>query len=162
MTLPQPLALDTNCFIYFLDPGQPERAGWLRSNLFEPLVTGRTHATSSTLMLVELLTLAHRRGDEDDARRLRTAVEELPNLTLVPLDADIAALAARLRGASGVTLGDAIHLAAARQAGASAFLTNDRRLTRRDASLEVLILDDLMAADQREATLEHNDRLDDG
>lgn len=48
-----------------------------------------------TLMLVELLTLAHRRGDEDDARRLRTAVEELPNLTLVPLDADIAALAAR-------------------------------------------------------------------
>lgn len=145
MTLPQPLALDTNCFIYFLDPGQPQRAAWLRTHVFEPLVAHQAHATSSSLVLVELLTLAHLRGDEDDARRLRTAVVELPGLALKALDTETAVTAARLRGTSGVGLGDAIHLATAMEAGAAAFLTNDRRLVGRVPELDVLLLDDLLA-----------------
>lgn len=150
MTLPQPLALDTNCFIYFLDPGQPQRAAWLRTQVFEPLVARQTRATSSSLVLVELLTLAHQRGNEDDARRLRTAVEELPGLVLIPLDTETAVTAARLRGTSNVGLGDAIHLATALRAGAAAFLTNDRRLMGRVAELDVLLLDDLLATSNPE------------
>lgn len=73
------------------------------------------------------------------------------------VDADTAASAARLRGAAGIALGDALHLATAARAGAIAFLTNDRRLVGRDTKLDVLILDDLIASDERPAG-DHEDR----
>jgi predicted nucleic acid-binding protein len=46
-----------------------------------------------------------------------------------------------------MSLADAVHLASARAAGATAFITNDRRL-RGSAKLEVIYLDDLEPAGQ--------------
>jgi predicted nucleic acid-binding protein len=62
----------------------------------------------------------------------------------VPLTADIAIDAGILRGLHGLSLPDAIHLATARQAGASAFITNDQRL-RGLPKLDVIQLSDLDA-----------------
>jgi len=62
----------------------------------------------------------------------------------VPLTADIAVDAGVLRGRTGWSLADAIHLATARQAGATVFVTNDRRV-RSIPKLEVVQLADLVA-----------------
>jgi predicted nucleic acid-binding protein len=43
-------------------------------------------------------------------------------------------------------LGDALQVAAAAESGAPAFLTNDRRLIRDVSGIEMLFLDDLVAA----------------
>ena len=53
-----------------------------------------------------------------------------------------------LRGAGPLTLADAIHLATARLAAATAFVTNDRRIRSIDR-LEVLHLDALDLAEPR-------------
>jgi len=53
--------------------------------------------------------------------------------------------AAWISGRTGAGLPDAVHLACARAAGATAFLTNDRRIRSRP-TLEVVYLDDLLEA----------------
>lgn len=60
----------------------------------------------------------------------------------MPLSTDLAVDAGMIRGARGIGLADAIHLATAQAGGATAFVTNDRRL-RGTARLEVISLDDL-------------------
>jgi predicted nucleic acid-binding protein len=55
---------------------------------------------------------------------------------------DLAVDAGVLRGRTGCSQADAIHLATARQAGATAFVTNDRRF-RGLQNLEVVQLVDL-------------------
>ena len=71
------------------------------------------------------------------------SIRDLP-IRIVPLDAAVAEDAAWIRGASGIGLEDAVQLASARFAGATAFVTNDRRL-RSIPDLDVIYLDDLVA-----------------
>jgi predicted nucleic acid-binding protein len=73
---------------------------------------------------------------------LREALETFPGLRIVDVDVRIATLAARLRGSRGVTLPDAIQLAAA-SLEADALLTNDARLANVAPSTSVLLLDEV-------------------
>ena len=59
-----------------------------------------------------------------------------------PITQMIAEDAAWLRGQGQLDLADAIHVAAARTTGATAFITNDRRIKSRP-NLDVFYLDDL-------------------
>ncbi|MPZ86985.1 MAG: PIN domain-containing protein [Nitriliruptorales bacterium] len=151
MSLPSPIALDTNCFIYAFEGGDTDRGAWLAERVFRSLAAGHLRAMTATLTIAELLTLAYRRGERSQAALLRSAVEGLPNLALRGLDVNIADRAAALRGASRLSLGDAVHLATAECAGAAGFLTNDRQLASQPADLAVLVLDDLVAQDSRRA-----------
>lgn len=63
---------------------------------------------------------------------------------IVSMDASVAEDAAWIRGQTGLSLPEAVHLAAARAGGATAFVTNDRRIKSRPG-LEVVYLDDLVA-----------------
>lgn len=134
MTLPQPLALDTK-LLHLLSRPWPAPA----------------HGVAAGARL-----RAARRPVRRTPRVRRwcssnySPVVELPGLALKALDTETAVTAARLRGASGVGLGDAIHLATAMEAGAAAFLTNDRRLVGRVPGLDVLLLDDLLATSDPE------------
>jgi predicted nucleic acid-binding protein len=65
------------------------------------------------------------------------------DLSLIPLDSDVAEEAARLRARYGLMTPDAIQLASAIKGGARGYVTNDHT-HRRVAELEVLVLDDML------------------
>jgi predicted nucleic acid-binding protein len=138
----QRLGLDSNLFIYLFEAGGPE------ARTFGSLVDAAE--ASATTMIVSSLTLAEVSvgpaavGDEVMADRYANAIRSIRRLDIVPLTADIAVEAGLLRGQTGCTQADAIHLATARHAGATAFVTNDRRL-RSLPKVEVVQLVDIVA-----------------
>lgn len=137
--LPDRLALDTNCFIYFIQDPTGNRGEWLRRAVFE--TAGPSSLVASTTALAELLVGPERRGRPADARALRDALVSLPRMRWVELDVRIAERAAQLRGRHGIRLADAVQLATA-GLHADALLTNDRRVVQDDHGVPVIILDD--------------------
>ena len=134
------VALDSNVLIDLFEGSGPlaDQA----ADLLDRIAEGKAHGSMATLAVAEIcsrpaatteLTLVERYVDE---------LRALENVQLVPLTADLAADAAVLRGSSSLSLADAIHLASARHAGATAFVTNDRRI-KTIAQLEVVYLNEL-------------------
>ena len=134
------LALDSNVLIYVLERAEP-RAGIGRA-LLDALEARRTQGVISTIGLAELTVGPVRHGAPADVERYVDELRSIDGLEWRPVTADIAVDAGILRGARGIGLPDAIHLASARASAATAFITNDRRL-RGSAHLEVIYLDDL-------------------
>ena len=64
-----------------------------------------------------------------------------PHLEIIPLTAEIAADAARLRARYGIRTPDAIHAATALAGGAESFITNDQGLVRLEPELKVRLLE---------------------
>jgi predicted nucleic acid-binding protein len=136
------IALDANLFIYLFETGGPDAIA-VRGLLNAAEAAGTTFVVAS-LALAEVTVHPVTIGDAVMADRYADAIRSVNRLHVVPLTADIAIDAGILRGQHGSSLPDAIHLATARQAGASAFVTNDRRL-RGLPKLEVVQLADLVA-----------------
>ncbi len=144
MRLPSRLALDSNCLIYGFDaPGSP-RSDFIRAAVFAPLAAGEMEALTSLITLTELLVQPFERGLPERARELRAALEGLPGFSMVPVDADIASEAARIRGMTGLRVPDAIQVATAIVSGAAAVLTNDGRIGKAAVDIEVVVLDHLL------------------
>jgi predicted nucleic acid-binding protein len=123
--------LDTCIFIYWVK-GPAPFATRVRAHLATLQVAGHRFAISE-LSRLECLVKPLGRGDGAlllDYERLFLA----PNMTFVPLTAPVYERAANIRGAHAYPSGkrysvqDALHLAAAVQAGCGSFLTNDHRL----------------------------------
>jgi predicted nucleic acid-binding protein len=136
------LALDSNLFIYLFEAGGAE-ARVFASILNEAESAGVSMIVSS-LTLAEVSVGPATVHDDVMADRYADAIRSIRGLDIVPLTADVAVDAGLLRGRSGCSQADAIHLATARQAGATAFITNDRRL-RSLPKLMVIQLGDLVA-----------------
>ena len=136
---PTGLVLDTNCWIYYLDDPESQRARWLDSSVFRPAAEGHLALLTSTVCLAELLVGPHRAGGARQAAAVRRAVEALPGSSLVAVTGDIAEAAAGLRARTGLRLPDALVQATAMSTGAR-LLTNDRAL----AGTGVLVLDDVI------------------
>jgi len=145
VSLAESLVLDTNCLIYYLDQPDTRRGRWLDQHVFRPAVAGRLDLAIPTLALAELMVRPYGDGQPRRAEALRRALETLPGLTLVPLTADIAALAADARARSGLRLPDAIVAATARHRGAS-LLTNDRQVAAAELPGARLLLDDSISS----------------
>jgi predicted nucleic acid-binding protein len=62
----------------------------------------------------------------------------------VGVDRDVARAAAQLRAKYNVAPPDALQVAASLNYGAKAFLTNDRRLSRLQDLIDVLVMDDFV------------------
>lgn len=137
----QRIGLDANVLIYVLEGLSP--LGELSRALIDAAGTGRITAGMSALAKTEVLVGFARTGD---ARRFELAADEIGDLgiAVLPIDAEIAEDAAWLRADPSVSLADAIHLATARAFGATAFVTNDRRI-RPLPNLAVYQLADMMA-----------------
>lgn len=143
ITRHQRIAVDSNVLIYVLDARGDE--GRCAAQLLDAIEAGGGIALLATIGLVEILAGPAR---ADDGARFEAAADELRsirNLRAVPLSAEMAVDAAWIRGAATLSLPDSVHLATARAAGATAFVTNDRRIRSRPG-LEVIYLSDLIAA----------------
>ena len=134
------VGIDTSPFIYHLE-FVPQYAD-VTQTLFEWLDAGGT-ACTSTLTLTEILVHYYRHDDIDGARQVTTVLTTFPRLTLVPVDLEVADLAARFRAAYGLRTADAIQAASAHAAGATALITNDRTLSR-ITEIAVFVLDDAL------------------
>lgn len=135
------VALDSNVLIYLLE-GQGLR-GDAAARLLERLQTEGTEVIFATIGVAEVLTGPARVGTavafEQMADEIRSS-----GIRIVALSVAIAEDAAWLRGRADVDLVDSIHLSTARAAGATAFVTNDRRLPS-VPKLDVIQFDDLVA-----------------
>ncbi len=137
------VAIDSNVLIYLLEGN--EEFGIRARAVVDALDDGVLLGSMATVGQVEILAGPARVGDasvfEQTAGELRSM-----GLNLVALTSDVAEDAAWLRGLGGLALADAVHLASARAAGATAFITNDRRIGSQPR-VEVFYLDDLVLED---------------
>lgn len=135
------VGLDSNVLIYVFE--RNPLAARLRP-LFELIEEGAMQAVLASIGLTEILAGPARARDGTVFEGIAAELRSLPNLRVQQLDTEAAVDAAWLRG-EGVATIDAIHLACAARAGATAFITNDRRL-RSSPGLEIIQLTDLEAA----------------
>lgn len=133
------VALDSNVLIYLLEGDT--RFADSAAVVIDAIERGDATGVMASIGLVEILAGPARSGDAQTFERITAELADL-GIEIVVLDRELAADAAWLQGALGLTVGDAIHLATARRAAATAFITNDRRL-RSIARLEVLYLDEV-------------------
>ena len=133
----QRIGLDSNVFIYLFEGAGPEADA--AGNLLDAISAGSLTAVIATLGVAEIVTGAFRAGDGALAERYREELTSIDGLDFIPLRVETGVDAAARRGAGSLRLADAIHLATARAAGATAFVTNDRSL-RSTARLELVPL----------------------
>ncbi len=133
------LAIDSNVLIYLLDGVGPRADA--AAAIVDTIADGTVEGTIASIGLTEVLAGPARAAD---AARFERTADELRDLGLRvrPLDVETAVDAAWLRGSGGFGMADAIHLATARSAGATVFITNDRRI-RPVPNVEVVYLDEL-------------------
>lgn len=136
------IALDSNVLVYLLEAVEPW-AGVAR-RLLDAIEEGRGAGFMSAVGLAEVLAGPARHGDLALVERYAHEIRGMTGLKILPFAPDLAGDVAIIRGMRSIRLPDAIHLATARAAGATAFVTNDRSL-RGSTKLEVVYLDDLAA-----------------
>lgn len=118
--------VDNRLFAYHFAADQ--RLGPAAGRLLQATEEGRCRLVTSVLTRLEVLVVPERQGNEALARRYRSLFDSLPNLTILPVDEEIADAAARLCAVRRLQVPQAIHLATAIHAGAEAFVSEDQAL----------------------------------
>jgi len=132
--------VDTAPFIYFIE----EHSRYLPvvRPLFECLDRGEIRVVTSVITLLEAIVIPLRQRNSALASTYLEIFQSAAGLDLWSIESRVAAEAASLRAASpSLRARDAIQLAVARLAGASYFVTNDRRLAGK-TSLNTIVVDD--------------------
>jgi predicted nucleic acid-binding protein len=143
----QRVALDANLLIYLIEAS--DEHGPAARAVVDAIESGAIAGSLATVGQLEVLTGPARVGDAAMFEQTADEVRSL-GLQLTDLSAEVAEDAAWIRGTAGLELADAIHVASARAAGATAFVTNDHRIRSR-IGLEVLYLDDMELASDDQA-----------
>lgn len=133
------IGLDTSIFIYYIDD-YPEFSD-VAEHVLSHVVSGMSQGVTSVLTLMEVSVQPIRRGAESTAREYVEIIRELRGLTIGAIGDTTATVAADLRARHNLQPADALQVAACLEHGATAFVTNDRRLQRL-TELEVIILGD--------------------
>lgn len=134
----QRIALDSSILIYQLEANPKYIA--LTDVVFAWLALPRSHAVTSAITMTEVLVPPYRKFDQKLADNFYGLLSTYPNLEWIPVDLEIADLAARIRAQHSLRTPDAVHAATAVQARATAFLTNDP-VFERIRNFDTLILD---------------------
>ena len=136
------IGLDTPIFIYFLENN--ERYGPLAQLTINGIEKGKWRGVTSTITLMEITVRPWQLGRESAAREYEAILVHFPNLSVVDVDRNVARAAAQLRAKYNVSPPDALQVAASLSYGAKAFLTNDKRLSRLQELIDILVLDDFV------------------
>ncbi len=136
------IGLDTPIFIYFLENNK--RYGELARITINGIEKGKWEGITSTITLMEITVRPWQLGRESAAREYEAVLVHFPNLSVVDVDRDVARAAAQLRAKYNVSPPDALQVAASLNFGANAFLTNDKRLSKLQDVINVLVLDDFV------------------
>jgi predicted nucleic acid-binding protein len=134
--------IDTAPIIYYIEANP--QFGSLAKEVVDSFQSGRLTAFSSVITLTEVLPKPIEIGDERLARKFADFLKYGRNLRLIEISADISERAGKLRGQySDLRAIDAIQISAAIDAGADAFITNDKKL-KQIKGLKVLVLKDYL------------------
>ncbi|MBI5822602.1 MAG: PIN domain-containing protein [Chloroflexi bacterium] len=136
------IGLDTSIFIYFLENN--ERYGPLAQVTINGIEKGKWQGVTSTITLMEITVRPWQLGRESAAREYEAVLVHFPNLSIVDVDRNVARAAAQLRAKYNIAPPDALQVAASLNFGAKAFLTNDKRLSRLQELIDILVLDDFV------------------
>lgn len=135
------IGLDACFFIYQLED-HPTYAD-LCSPILDLLEDGKVEAVTSSITLSEILAHPYKLHKIQEVFEIDQAIRNIPNLSIIPVDAGEARLAAYFRGKQSMRLPDCIHLACAVSREAEVFITNDHRLTPL-GNIEVIYLSDFV------------------
>jgi predicted nucleic acid-binding protein len=138
----QIIAIDTNCFIYYLEEGL--WAEELKEDVFLPLEQGRFRAVTSVLTLAEILVKPKSLGREDICEEYTALLCSYPHLEIVPFTLETAVRCAEIRAKYRVRTPDALQIATALEKGSRLFLTNDTDLPSQVDGLQVVALHNFM------------------
>jgi predicted nucleic acid-binding protein len=136
------VGLDTPLFICFLENN--ERYGELAQITITGIEKGKWQGVTSTITLMEITVRPWRLVLEAAAREYEAVLVHFPNLSVVDVDRTVARAAAQLRAKYNVSPPDALQVAASLSFGAKAFLTNDKRLSKLQELIDVIVLDDFV------------------
>lgn len=134
------LGLDTSPFIYFVER-HPAHINLARE-IFKRVDSGALVGYCSTITLTEVLTKPKQEQNQPLESEYNSLLTQSRNLTLLPITASIARIAAELRARYRLRTPDALQIAAALEVRCEAFLTNDTEL-QRVKELQILVLDQL-------------------
>lgn len=134
------IALDSAIFIYHFEANPTYLP--LTQTALATIAAGECSGVISTVTIMELTVLPWRQNRGDVARQYELLLAYFPHLTTVDVSRDIARRAAQLRALYNVRPADALHVATGLVNGATAWLTNDKKLRRLSSEIEVLVLDD--------------------
>lgn len=136
------IGLDTSIFIYFLEDNP--KYGTLAQITINGIEKGKWEGVTSTITLMEITVRPWQLGRESAAREYEAILVHFPNLSIVDVDRNVARAAAQLRAKYNVSPPDALQVAASLNFGARAFLTNDKRLSKLQELIDILVLDDFV------------------
>lgn len=142
LTKAKVIGLDTPLFIYFLENN--ERYGELARITINGIEKGKWEGVTSTITLMEITVRPWQLGRESAAREYEAVLVHFPNLSIVDVDRKVARAAAQLRAKYYISPPDALQVAASLSYGAKAFLTNDKRLSKLQELIDVIVLDDFV------------------
>ena len=135
------IAIATNVLIYLFEGDGPLAAA--AEAIIDAIDDGDVTGVLASIGLTEVLTRPAALGDAALFERYAEELQAIPGLRIVPLDTQTAIDAAW--GRSGDRdLGDAVHIATARHAGATCFITNDTRVPGRSGG-EIFLLSAIAA-----------------
>jgi predicted nucleic acid-binding protein len=120
------VGLDTAPLIYFIEENPLYLASLRR--FFAAVDQGHFSVVTSILTLTEVLIHPLRQGNYRLAADYRRILLHANHINTLPLSAEIAEEAARLRARHNLRTPDSVQIATAITAGATSFLTNDSQL----------------------------------
>jgi predicted nucleic acid-binding protein len=135
------LGIDSAPFIYYIE-NHPSYAAAIQS-VIDRAEAGEIRLVTSVLTLTEVLSQPLEKQAPNIAVAYRAVLLESPELSLLPVNLEMAEQAAFFRARYRLKTADALQIATALQSGCEAFLTNDREL-RRVREIPVLFLNELL------------------
>jgi len=134
-----PFAVDTAPFIYLWE--RHLRYFQLSETLFRRLKEPDVQGITSVITLIEACVYPQRQGRPELVQAYERALLQSQQVRMLPIDAVLARRAVVLRAQYNIHIPDALQIAAAIEARATLFVTNDRRVSNVD-DIRVLLFDD--------------------